>query len=240
MAITLIIGYPGSGKSYYQTLLLKKAVWANPLRPIYTNYEIKIKPYSKYYFLYLIRIPAFFYNFVDANSPRFARIFKFNKLVVSGDNVIKFQELKQLYDVQNAIICIDEMATLFSSRDWKDTPAWFLQKLAVHRHEGLDLIGTTQRYDGIDNIIRELSENVFWVQKFLGGKLFKVSRVKYHPVLGTPEIKWYNWLFASKKTFNSYNSWSNEAISTTGGTKHSYLPKDSDLIQNKGILSPMT
>jgi len=69
--------------------------------------------------------------------------------------------------LQNGFVwVIDELASYFSARDYKNTPPQFLQLLTQHRKMRIDLIGTTQRYTSIDVWFRELAHNVFLVKKW--------------------------------------------------------------------------
>lgn len=222
MAITIIVGYVGSGKTLYQTYLVNKFCRENPNTPVFTNYEIKIDKKKKCYIFYYVRIPEKFYNFFTKKFPKLARKLKFAEIKLNNE-VIKFEKLEDIYNVNKAVIVIDEMATLFSNRDWKNTPAWFLTKLAMHRHEGLDLIGTAQRYDGVDNVIRELANIILWIQK-LNKNIFLLKRVSYHPILPEIKIKFQDLFFATKKDFKRYNSWSNEAYRVDTGNTKNYKP----------------
>jgi hypothetical protein len=225
MSITLIVGHIGSGKTHYQSKLVDEARWVNPTVPIYINYNLNLKQSGRYYILNLFRIPKKIYNFFTKQLPWISKYLLFS-CIETQNPIIKFTNIGQLKNVRKAIICVDEMGAIFPAREWKNTPTWFLQKVAVSRHEGIDIIGTTQQYDGVDKNIRTLTEFVFWTRKYFNGKIFKISRVEVHPVLGTIEIKWFNWIFGTKKSFARYNSWSDEAITTGGGTKRDYIPEN--------------
>lgn len=69
------------------------------------------------------------------------------------------------YDLNHALILIDE-ATLFAdSRDFKnfkfDTMEYFLK----HRHFKVDIVLFVQQWDAIDRKIRTITDRVYWVYK---------------------------------------------------------------------------
>ena len=175
MSITLIVGHIGSGKTYYQTRLIDKARIASPTTLILTNYNLNLKQIGRYYFLHVVRIPKKFYDLITKRLPFIAKLLKFCSIVTENE-ILKYKDLNQLKKVRKAIICVDEMGAIFPAREWKNTPTWFLQKVAVSRHEGIDIIGTTQQYDGVDKNIRTLTEYVFWTQKWFNGKVFTKDR----------------------------------------------------------------
>lgn len=71
-----------------------------------------------------------------------------------NDYVYRWHVLSEVYGIKNGVICIDEGQKLFSSRMWPFLPISFAEKIASHRHHGIDIITTTQDFGHIDVIVR--------------------------------------------------------------------------------------
>ncbi len=82
---------------------------------------------------------------------------------IEGVDVI---ELKSLDDLvkdypQGAVVLIDELPTLFSSRAWKNFPPELLGKLTqLRKNHGMRILYTAQRSNLIEKSIRILSDDV--------------------------------------------------------------------------------
>lgn len=82
----------------------------------------------------------------------------------------------------NSIIAIDELQTLFSSRNWKDFPIEMLSVITQHRKKAKQILFTAQDFDLIDVNIRRLCNYIIavnciagrWIiQKFFRPRDFK-------------------------------------------------------------------
>lgn len=86
-----------------------------------------------------------------------------------------------MYDLHDALICIDE-ATLFAdSRDYKAFSRGRLMYFLEHRHYNVDIILYTQQWDGVDRKIRVITDRVYYVYKgvILGRWFSRAYRVPY-------------------------------------------------------------
>lgn len=76
-----------------------------------------------------------------------------------------WQEFREIINVENAEIFIDEAQIWMDSREWSKLPKQFRYKLAQHRHDGLNMWVATQSTKRVDTIIRELSNTVYAFKK---------------------------------------------------------------------------
>lgn len=94
-----------------------------------------------------------------------------------------------LYDLHDALICIDE-ATLFAdSRDFKNFNKGRLTYFLEHRHYNVDIVLFTQQWDGVDRKIRVITDRVFYVYKgiFSGHWFTRCYRVPYGIIIPDPK-----------------------------------------------------
>lgn len=103
---------------------------------------------------------------------------------------------------------LDELASYFSAREFRNTPPQFLQLLTQHRKMRIDLIGTTQRYTSVDSWFRELAHNVFLVRKSAWiPRLHKVFAVEFDEVSGTEsDREVYRRFIGRKKLYSVYDT----------------------------------
>lgn len=94
-----------------------------------------------------------------------------------------------VYDLRDALICIDE-ATLFAdSRAYKSFDKSKLTYFLEHRHYNVDIILFTQQWDGVDRKIRVITDRVYYVYKgmFLGHWFTRSYRVPYGIIIPDPK-----------------------------------------------------
>lgn len=94
-----------------------------------------------------------------------------------------------MYDLHDALICIDE-ATLFAdSRDFKNFNKGRLTYFLEHRHYNVDIVLFTQQWDGVDRKIRVITDRVFYVYKgiFSGYWFTRCYRVPYGIIIPDPK-----------------------------------------------------
>lgn len=94
-----------------------------------------------------------------------------------------------MYDLHDALICIDE-ATLFAdSRDFKNFGKGRLTYFLEHRHYNVDIVLFTQQWDGVDRKIRVITDRVFYVYKgiFSGHWFTRCYRVPYGIIIPDPK-----------------------------------------------------
>lgn len=258
MAITMIIGKTGQGKTLYQTKLLSGIIKKSP-RPVLSNLPMDFTFY-RYWILEIIPVPKRIYDLCS----RFAFMRAYSRHFDSNDIVVTYRQIETCYDyaimsqwanaytqeeyekqvlsliehrlqegvtnqyeapfydfnalrryplerdrLSNGFIwAIDELASYFSARDYKNTPPQFLQLLTQHRKMRIDLIGTTQRYTSIDIWFRELAHNVFLVRKSRWlPRLHTVNAIEFDEVSGTEQPREvYTRFFGTKRLYSFYDT----------------------------------
>lgn len=78
-------------------------------------------------------------------------------------NIIPLENYKQIIDAPaNTLILIDEISTVFNSRDWKTDgiPASLLGTILQVRKQNKMLYGTAQRLQHVDSLIRQVTQTV--------------------------------------------------------------------------------
>jgi len=81
-------------------------------------------------------------------------------------NLTYWKEVNEWRKFKRGKIYIDEGQIFFNSRNWEQLPLLIQYKLQLHRHDGLDLILTTQNINRIDIIVRELIGELYIADKF--------------------------------------------------------------------------
>jgi len=74
-------------------------------------------------------------------------------------------DLKKLTELERGIVLIDEIGIWFSARQWNKLDPRIQYKFQQHRKDGLIIYGTTQWFDSIDRVIRQLTHRYFEVKK---------------------------------------------------------------------------
>lgn len=80
--------------------------------------------------------------------------------VLYGGGVIeRWHEFDEVVDVSSkndkgAVIGVDEAYKIFDAHRWQSLPLSFSEKLAEHRHDGLDLFTATQNFSDLDLRVR--------------------------------------------------------------------------------------
>jgi len=75
--------------------------------------------------------------------------------------IIYFEDITELIEIKNGIICMDEGQALLEARNWEQLPMEFANKLRQHRKHRLDLYVTTQNLGTIDINLRRLVQR--WI-----------------------------------------------------------------------------
>jgi len=71
-------------------------------------------------------------------------------------HITYFDDITELIEVRDGIICMDEAQNLLDARNWENLPLEFSNKLRQHRKHKLDLYATTQNMGTIDINMRRL------------------------------------------------------------------------------------
>lgn len=164
MAINLIQGLPGSGKSYTVVNRMIVDVLRNGKRRVFTNLPVKVD------------------EFMAVHGPRGAegqRSWR-ERLVILEDGQEGEKEDGETYDAlrefwwgmeRGAVAFLDEVGEYYNARDWKNAPPQLGSYINRHRHFGHDLYFVCQKTDDIDAQLRRKIQYV-WTCRNLRGEPF--------------------------------------------------------------------
>lgn len=76
-------------------------------------------------------------------------------------NVRYYSKIKELVNIKNGVILMDEAQVYLNSRNWETLDEQFVYKLQQHRHHGLDIWGTVQNVKRLDVVMRELVSHYY-------------------------------------------------------------------------------
>lgn len=79
-----------------------------------------------------------------------------------------FNTMRELVDLENAIVLIDEGSVWFNNRQWQKLDPRVQYKFLQHRKDGLRIYVTSQFFDGMDKIVMRNVHKYFEVKKYLG------------------------------------------------------------------------
>lgn len=119
-----------------------------------------------------------------------------------------FNDLRQVMNVRKGILAVDEMNTVCpASKRWQ-LPPEYLRLWTQSRHLGIDLWYTTQKFQRVDNTIRDVT-NFCWVFTRTVGKLhrarmFDASDVEAERRKAKPVKKY--WFYERKKIYGLYDT----------------------------------
>lgn len=88
----------------------------------------------------------------------------YTNFAVDGCKMLDFDKLGE-EDFTESLILIDEIMLLCDSRDWKNFPIRLRNFLALHGHGKTDIIYCSQGYKDTDIRFRNLTENIFYIQR---------------------------------------------------------------------------
>lgn len=84
------------------------------------------------------------------------------------DRIFYFRSLKVFYELENAIVLLDDAPVWFNSRNWNNLPPEVQIKIIEHRKDCLKIICTAQFWDGVDKNLRENAHRYYEVNKIFG------------------------------------------------------------------------
>lgn len=125
---------------------------------------------------------------LNRKKPRYNHIYCNARNTIPGVTYID-NDCIGLYDMHDALICIDE-ATLFAdSRAYKTFDVGKLTYFLEHRHYNVDIVLFTQQWDGVDRKIRVITDRVFYVYKgkFLGKWFTRCYQIPYGIIIPDPK-----------------------------------------------------
>jgi len=91
------------------------------------------------------------------------------------------------YNLENALIIIDEAGIEHDNRDWQKFTKEYTEFYKTHRHYKLRVVLFTQYWDDVDKKIRNLTNKIYVVRKSLIPYCIKCKEIK--PFLGISEEK---------------------------------------------------
>ena len=105
------------------------------------------------------------------NKKRYKNIYTIN-FECSGCKYITFDDLGK-YKIKDSLILIDEITMSADNREFKTFPREIRDFFILHRHLGCDIIYATQNFENVDKKIRDLTHDLWYMQKsvvpFLSG-----------------------------------------------------------------------
>jgi len=153
MAIYIIDGYPGSGKTAYAVYVMKKLLERG--ERVFSN--IKLNPKA-------MGLDCGEGDIKDPYDRGVKRILYWND----------FEDWKLM---ENGTIFCDEGIAYFNSRNWEALPKDVQVKLIQHRHQKLDLYVTVTHFSRIDVVLRSLTERFLRIKLVLGSNKLKKSLI---------------------------------------------------------------
>ncbi len=161
-------------------------------------------------------------------------------------NIIKLEDSYQILDLpKNSIVLIDEIGTIFNSRDFasnkKSVPKPVYQIILQCRHLHIMLIGTVQRWNLLDKQLRDIADTVTECRSYFGDPFSRyVTLKKYdaweydkwfnNPLLPVKPIS-YNAYVQTDKLRSKYDT----IQMVKGMLDAEYIP-DSEILANRGIV----
>lgn len=223
--ITAITGKPGTGKTWIMSQMAIRDLING--EPVFINYALLSD--KKEFFCRDCQDYADEHEIDDINYDT-----KHLATAESGEMFCKLHDKKNIYEryipldkrdypnltywkdvnewrkFKRGKIYIDEGQIFFNSRNWEQLPLSIQYKLQLHRHDGLDIILTTQNINRIDIIVRELVGELYIAEKvfdMFGFALFTKTKLDTDDI--TKELKKVEkrkWLFANWKDKPVYDT----------------------------------
>lgn len=138
----------------------------------------------------------------------------------NNEGVYRWHNLTETFNITQGTICIDEGQKLFDARMWKSLPMTFVEKIASHRHQGLNILTTTQDFGHIDVRIRENVHELYNCQSIVRfprnerlRPLIQVSRVTKFERSFTDNNR-VKWVVKRKKLIWISKLWTKEIYNT--------------------------
>jgi len=146
MAIHIVTGLPGSGKSYYTAevsldLLYQNREWykkSGVLRKICTNLKL---------------------------SQEIENEFGFG---TDQSFISYWEDVLELPRMRDVDVIWEEMGVICDARQWENMPLELKRWLQQHRHRGCDIYGNVQEFADIDVAVRRLTKELIYLTKIMG------------------------------------------------------------------------
>ncbi len=114
-------------------------------------------------------------------SGKYRDVYSNVPLAIPGVTFINIRDVIGRYQLEYALILIDEAMVEVGDRDYKNFGQDLIRFFMMHRHYHLDIVLFAQEADGVDKKIRSISERMYWVRRnpILGYWITSVYRVPY-------------------------------------------------------------
>lgn len=175
MAVYITEGLPGNGK----TLEMTNRIF-NDLRAgihVYTNVDLDVSVFDTYtpmqFKIYRVL------QYLDWHNNKFGKfIMGITRMVYLRDQSLSYY-YHRIYDIEGlrkigqfpefpqGNVYLDEIHLYFDARDWDKLDAEDRRILAQHRHFGMNIYGTTQAMGRVENILRQLCEYAYSINKII-------------------------------------------------------------------------
>ena len=153
----------------------------------------------------------------------------YSNIKLIGVPYTPLENFKQIIEAPgNTIILIDELSTVFNSRQWQDFPIDLLFQLLQVRKNRKQLVCTAQRFEHVDKAIRDVTADVVCCRKYYRYCIltaYDAWDYEHTPLNVYLQPKYKIMYLATDKLYNSYDT--TELIDNTKKTK---------FISNKEIL----
>lgn len=92
------------------------------------------------------------------------------------EGIYRWHNLDETFGLHNVLLLIDDGQRLFDARQWASLPPAFAEKIALSRHDHIDVITTTQHISHIDIRVRQNVHELYSVQSLI--RIPRNDRVK--------------------------------------------------------------
>lgn len=153
-------------------------------------------------------------------------------------DILKYIEDKKRGVNDILIVAIDEMSTQLNSRDFKTNfNSDLLNLLLTCRHYKIEIVGTSQRFNHIDALVRQVTSNVIEVNKIWRGLIWRYYDAYTLENCNNPlnvEPKFIKTHFVLNKHYNLYNTLAVVDNFKENFKKGLYLT-DKEILENRNI-----
>lgn len=105
-------------------------------------------------------------KYVDKLHKHFPDIPIYSNINLHNIPYIKLTSFEQIVDIDDkSIVLIDEMGVMFNNREFGSFPMALLDNILQCRHIGLLIVGTAQKYEDLDVIVRKNVSHIHETKK---------------------------------------------------------------------------
>jgi len=121
-----------------------------------------------------------------------------------GDNLHFFTRFDEILHVTNCVVAIDEIGRFLDPRNWEKETGEIRRWFQLHRHNHIDVFGTTQDISLIAKSALIVVDEFIYCEQFLNGWLAKAVMAKLH--LNYVCVRYEKMSFSELKAMASGNS----------------------------------